>query len=893
MSNSRNQKNSFYQRFKFVLGLTVVACLLPWFSSEAFQIRDANNLRVMKSKPYTQSTSFRVNADMFVEPNRIIRSSNLVTQVLAPIPGLPTSQTENSGGENSNRTRGNDSSEKYDASDWILLKKYNELVRERDENQSLFLTSAPENPELKFDYFPPNPDSVEAIDLEGAKGMPIPEPILNSNLETQTQNRLPQPVSNSDLTASVWQEINNNLVNNGVELVSKEQVLFESAIDPARVMRVPLTLKQKQVIEKNQANQFFQWGMSQNKSAGEAFQPSAPNQTTIQNCPNGGGVLWWGWCEFVVFILLLIVFLLLISLFLQMLLYRLKAKPFTPENQKSILYHLKKILQRLGLLSLVLFGVFNQPSFAQTTTTPQLLIYEGELLDNLGVSVTGSFDFRFSFWDNGDYEATDVVGGVIDTLAPDFLGWIEEQTTTTPSDGTFSLLLSEVVPFVPGLFDRDNLYLQVEVKNSGDPVSAYEFVDINLNSATEDRKVIASVPFAFNANKLDYRDLGFGSGNIPYLDIAGLLPESIIPDLNLTASDLNLTDITLSDFTNDVGFLSTVDISDDTNLTAGTGLTLTDDTLSVNLGTDIETAEIQNGAVTVAKIGGAGNNQVLTSDGVGNPQWEDRSNFTISALTTDHIFVGDGTGTAVDTPVSGDLTMIGGNFQIKTDVIGSTEIVANAVQDSEIDYSQVTLSDFTNDAGFVTTDNDTLNALNCATDEIARWNGTAWVCAGASTSITQVLSPRYPHSIFEADGTDNTGSMFEEQDTLASGIVGTILRWFSRQSVLNDYDVIVQWTVPDDFDSFQTPALSLDFSTTGLATDAVIDLTVERNDDGIDELSASGVGLNSNTWASNTFTLNPVTTWNAGDTLKIRLRLKAKDSNSAQTGNIKINYITQ
>jgi hypothetical protein len=135
--------------------------------------------------------------------------------------------------------------------------------------------------------------------------------------------------------------------------------------------------------------------------------------------------------------------------------------------------------------------------------------------------------------------------------------------------------------------------------------------------------------------------------------------------------------------------------------------------------------------------------------------------------------------------------------------------------------------------------------------------------------------------------------MFEEEATLSSGILGTVLRWFSRQSVLHDYDIVVQWTVPDDFDSFQTPGLSLDYKTSGLASDAVIDMIVFRNDDGIDEISAGGMGLNSNGWTNQTFNMAGGTTWAAGDTLKIRLKMKAQTSNSAQVGNIKINYITK
>jgi len=197
---------------------------------------------------------------------------------------------------------------------------------------------------------------------------------------------------------------------------------------------------------------------------------------------------------------------------------------------------------------------------------------------------------------------------------------------------------------------------------------------------------------------------------------AGGVGTSEVLDGSLTGADLNLTDITLNDFTNDAGFLTTVDISDDTNLAAGTGATLTGDTISVDLGTSIDSAEIEAdtivaadiatgavttdeildntigtddiaaNAVTIAEIGTAGvgdANSVLTTDGAGDPQWEDRSNFATSTLTTDNLFVGVG-GVATDTAVSGDLTMTGGNFQIAADAVGSAEIADDAVTASEL-----------------------------------------------------------------------------------------------------------------------------------------------------------------------------------------------------------------
>ena len=173
-------------------------------------------------------------------------------------------------------------------------------------------------------------------------------------------------------------------------------------------------------------------------------------------------------------------------------------------------------------------------------------------------------------------------------------------------------------------------------------------------------------------------------------------------------SEIDYAAVTLADFTNDANFLTTVDISDDTNLAAGTGATLTGDTISVDLGTTIESAEITDGtiaaadlaadavvnaaiadnAVTTAEIGTAGltdANKVLTTDASGDPQWEDRSNFATSTLTSANIFVGNGSNVATGVALSGDATIDNtGALSLAADSVDSAEIAADAVTASEL-----------------------------------------------------------------------------------------------------------------------------------------------------------------------------------------------------------------
>jgi hypothetical protein len=73
------------------------------------------------------------------------------------------------------------------------------------------------------------------------------------------------------------------------------------------------------------------------------------------------------------------------------------------------------------------------------------------------------------------------------------------------------------------------MFLQVEVKASAAADTSYDLLDYDTSDETSDRLSILSVPFAQNADLLDQRDVGTGSGSIPLLETGGLLPVSTIP----------------------------------------------------------------------------------------------------------------------------------------------------------------------------------------------------------------------------------------------------------------------------------------------------------------------------------------------------------------------------
>ncbi len=168
--------------------------------------------------------------------------------------------------------------------------------------------------------------------------------------------------------------------------------------------------------------------------------------------------------------------------------------------------------------------------FAAVDSVPRLMIYEGTLMDASHQVLTGNYDFRFSLWSDDDVVATDVSGGAINTLSPSYLDWQEVQTDLLDVNGTFSLELGKVNALDFDKFNIAEIYLQVEIKASTDPDTAYELLDVDTVDDTIDRMVFDTMPYAYNADKIDFRDLGFDPNNVPYLDANGELPASTFPD---------------------------------------------------------------------------------------------------------------------------------------------------------------------------------------------------------------------------------------------------------------------------------------------------------------------------------------------------------------------------
>ena len=194
---------------------------------------------------------------------------------------------------------------------------------------------------------------------------------------------------------------------------------------------------------------------------------------------------------------------------------------------------LRRFVLLLGILcTLASFSPFLPelliPRADAATTVPQQYVYNGHLLTKDGVPATGTFSIRFSQWRSEDkLDGDSLPDGSINEAAAEYTSWSETHAVTPDARGFFSVVLGASSP-LPTASDID-LFLQVDVKPVAAPDASYQMLDVNVGDPAKDRSPILSLPFTRNADLLDFRDIGTGSGSIPLLGSGGTLPVEMVP----------------------------------------------------------------------------------------------------------------------------------------------------------------------------------------------------------------------------------------------------------------------------------------------------------------------------------------------------------------------------
>jgi hypothetical protein len=170
-------------------------------------------------------------------------------------------------------------------------------------------------------------------------------------------------------------------------------------------------------------------------------------------------------------------------------------------------------------------------------------------------------------------------------------------------------------------------------------------------------------------------------------------------------------------------------------------------------------------------------------------------------------------------------------------------------------------------------------------------DGSTWI-AMSDLSKTITLSAEYPGAILSSDGSDNIGSMTSDSESYTKSSMN-YYEWNSSETSLQDYDVRVRFTLPDDFLSWGTNAMVFNYVTEAAAatnnkfsiylfgeTSAAADAYI------VDEYSNTAA-----TWETGTI---PNTDMDhctePGDTCVILLRMYSANDSYTRVGDIDITY---
>lgn len=498
-------------------------------------------------------------------------------------------------------------------------------------------------------------------------------------------------------------------------------------------------------------------------------------------------------------------------------------------------------------------GVVAAAPFADAeTSAPQKVIYNGHLLDSSGNAITSSHSIRFSYWISTDYDASDVTGtGAIDIGASNYAGWQEVQTVTPDSNGYFSVELGSVTALpdfsTMSLTTLLNLHLQVEVKSSTAADTEYELLDRNASDDAVDRSPVRSVPFSLNANLLDRRDVGSGSGSISFLGSGGFLREGGTLSNRFTIDADNSSGGTLylrfgAELGKEISYEqdnSRFNFNDDVNIQGDltvTGLINGVDISSLSAGSDQVHLKVSSGAGLSVNIA-AGDYRLN-----GNvTEYAGNSNQVVSDDTTNYVFIG-----------SGGLTIRTSGFPTDESFIRLAEVVTSG--------------------GAITTIRDR-RVFN--SDDRER-------------GIVKTYAPEYDGSSLMADGSDNVGQLYVSNSGAA---VTNHYVWTSTRSSLQDYDIVIQAEVPTAFVRWDETPLSLKYRTTSASTDdAHIDIEVFDTTGTQVTLAGDATDLNSTDWTTADITFTGSPTWQAGSGFLIKIRSFAKDNQEVQIGHMKLRY---
>lgn len=156
-------------------------------------------------------------------------------------------------------------------------------------------------------------------------------------------------------------------------------------------------------------------------------------------------------------------------------------------------------------------------------------------------------------------------------------------------------------------------------------------------------------------------------------------------------------------------------------------------------------------------------------------------------------------------------------------------------------------------------------------------------------TVTRTFRPEFEGASYLGDGSSNVGQL---KVSHSGGNLMNYYMWTSSRSSLNDYDVLLRFTLPPDFVRWGSTPLAVSYkSSSANAANNKLDISLTDSADNSVTLSGTPTGLASTGWTTTTHTYSGTPTWTAGSGSLVRLRMYAKDNEEMHLGTVKLTYV--
>lgn len=169
--------------------------------------------------------------------------------------------------------------------------------------------------------------------------------------------------------------------------------------------------------------------------------------------------------------------------------------------------------------------------------------------------------------------------------------------------------------------------------------------------------------------------------------------------------------------------------------------------------------------------------------------------------------------------------------------------------------------------------------------------GSAWISVSNSGgNVQDVLSAEYSGAVLDSTGTNgaNVGCLRLENTGAANNFRNSYI-WESSETASQSYNIILRYTVPDNFSAIQTNWLTIDYKM-GAGSGNGFSFTVVKEDN--TPVLNTVTPANSTSWTTETINTVPLNAISTGDVLITRITLSANNTSNASmsVGDISFNY---